>query len=122
MKLKAMGFGSTRPARVKVATAVAVTLEDGAADGGGDVTSAPARIRLLGILLERVRALAADAARFDPAEVDEELGEQLVRAAHEAAGLRRGARRRRDARSARAHSSEASRVRPREPALTESKF
>jgi len=36
VKFEAMGFGATRSVRVKVATAVAVALEDAAADGGGN--------------------------------------------------------------------------------------
>jgi hypothetical protein len=66
VKLETMRLGATRSVSVKVATAIAVALEDGAADGGGDVTPAPARVRLfgssvegvggLGMLFERVRA------------------------------------------------------------------
>ncbi|HSU40125.1 MAG TPA: hypothetical protein VLJ38_11165 [Polyangiaceae bacterium] len=42
VKLETMGLGATRSVRVHVATAVPVAFEDGAADGGGNVTHAPA--------------------------------------------------------------------------------
>jgi hypothetical protein len=42
VKLQALRLGTTRSVRVNVTTAVTVALEDGAADGGGNVTHAPA--------------------------------------------------------------------------------
>lgn len=42
VKLEAVRLGATYSC-ADVGTAAAVALEDGAADGGGDVTSAPAR-------------------------------------------------------------------------------
>jgi len=60
VKLEAMGLDATRSVRVQVATAVAVALEDVAADGGGHVTpalAALARVRLLGTFVQGVCGL-----------------------------------------------------------------
>src|SRR4051812_49732512 len=63
-----MGLRATRSVCIKVATAVAVALENGAADGGGNVATAPARLRRVGILFERVGPLGILLERSFPSE------------------------------------------------------
>ena len=71
VKLEAMRLAATGSVRVEVGTTGAVALEDGATDGGGNVTPAPALVRrvmlvmpvlvmpVLVMLVERVRAFTA---------------------------------------------------------------
>lgn len=49
VKLEAMDFGTLPSVHVDVTAAVANSREDGAPDGGGNVTSAPARVGRFGI-------------------------------------------------------------------------